>query len=458
MDSPEVIVVGGGIAGIAAALEVNKAGRRVLLIERSRFLGGRAGSSFLESEGELDAGHHVYLGCCTNLRQLLGELGVERLAPLEKRLDLAIIDAALGSRRRARLRAVPLPYPLSLAGALLRYGHLSPLDRLRAIGTVARAVRERRTADRAGRLERATFLQWLEESGASKEAIRCLWEPLAVAALNAPPAAVSASAGVMLLAESLAGGAKAASIGLFRAPMSRLWEPAVRLLEPAGGALLGRPVRRVIIEDGRAKGVALDLGEEIAAGAVIVATSHVHAVRLLPDAAASHPFFARLTRLATRPIVNVHLWYDRPVMDEVMTGVLGSPLQWIFDLSALYEKAPGDNPGRLGRHYSVSISDARREMEIPQAQLVEEIDREVRRIFPAAGQARLVRGLARKVRHATFTCEPGSAILRPTNETPVPGLFLAGDYTDTGWPATMESAVIGGKTAARLALGYLSRR
>lgn len=455
MVSPEVIVVGGGLAGIAAALELNKAHRRVLLLEKSGFLGGRAGSITSRDGEELDVGHHVYLGCCRAFRALLRELGAEDLAPLAKRLDLSLIDlgSGEGAVREAKLAAVRLPYPLSLAGAVLRYAHLAPSERLDVLRIVALAKSAYRNPKARPLLERASFSDWLRQKGARPRTVGRLWEPLVVATLNSSSDAVSAKAGVMVIAEGLAGGREAASVGVFRAPMGKLYDSVERLLSARGQVRLSSPVRELIIDGGEVKGVILADGTEIGSRSVIVAVSHVHLPALLPKRWADDPLFDRVTRLPTRPIVNVHLWYDRPVAAEMMTGVLDSPLQWLFDLSRLHGKASGP-PGAT--HYCVSISDPGDLAMSPQSSIIDALDREVRRAFPGAKDARLMRGLVRKMRHATFLCAPGTDELRPDNETPVQGLFLAGDYTNTGWPATMESAVQSGRRAAAIALQRLA--
>lgn len=444
MQAPKVGIVGGGLAAVSAALTLLDHGAFPIVIERSAYLGGRAGSHPGRNGNLLDVGQHVYLGCCTAYRRLLVRLGTDHLAPLTRRIDFALVDGLTG--RMAPLRAAALPYPLSLAGALLRYEHLDLADRWATL----RLVRRAQKAYRSGEGRHMTFGAWLAKEHASSSSIAYLWEPLIVAALNATPDEVSAYNAFMVIAQGLAGGATSAAVGLPRAPLAELLDPLDRIVAHNGEVRRRTKVHSLKIDEHKAIGVNLGRDEHLACDAVIVATGPNDALRLLPREWQSHPFFERVSRLDLRPIVNVHLWYDRPVLPRPMVGVVRSPLQWLFDLTALYSKPSGE-----GYHIAISLSAAEEWMALPGPALRERFVAEMARTFAPARDARIVRATVRKVRTATFACTPGHETMRPTNETPIKHLFLAGDYTQTGWPSTMESAVLSGEAAALAALRAL---
>lgn len=437
METPVVGIVGGGLAAVSAALTLKRLGLRPIVFERSSTLGGRAGTHVGRDGRVLDIGQHVYLGCCREYRALLRLLGTDHLAPLERRTDFLLIDAP--SQRTARLRAAPLPYPLSLAGAIAGYGHLSLRERLKTLALIPRATRARRQGPAPG----LTFADWLAEAGVPHAAIQYLWEPLILASLNATPAEVSAESALMVIADGLAGGRESASVGIPRQPLFRLLEPLPRVLGARGLVRCNSAVRSVTSHGTQAVGVTLEGDEHVACDAVLIATAHRDVGRLLPAEWAHLPYFARISRLAVRAIVNVHLWYDAPVLPKPMVGVVRSPLQWLFDLTTLHDEAT-----HRGHHVAVSLSGADELMKRPAGELARSTATDMARTFPAAARARLIDTAVRKMGHATFSCAPGDETLRPGNLTPVRRLFLAGDYTATGWPSTMESAVISGRLAA----------
>lgn len=459
MESADVIIVGGGIAGVRAAIDLTDRRRRVLLFERSPSLGGRAGAHQHGRDGLIDVGQHVYMGCCREYRRLLADLGTAHLAPLSRRLDLELIDAnPPRSRRqttRGAIKTAPLPYPLSLAVGLLRYVHLARGERWAAIGLMMRAQRDWRA--KRDELEQITFADWLHQNGCTSDSRAALWDPLIVATLNASPERVEARAGVMVLVKALGSGGDGAAIGIPRAPLSQLLQPLAHRIAPLGVVQTSAPVARVVVEGGRATGVSMADGRIVRSRTVILATAHLDVPRLLSDPTLKgHPFFARLDRLTSNPIVNVHFWFDRPVTRRPMTGFIRSPLQWLFDLTTLYGAAGGVDPGS-GHHYALSLSDAADLMERPKRLIVAEAEREIRRLLPGAREARLLKATVRKMRHATFGCEPGHRTCRPGHETPVTGLYLAGDYTQSEWPSTMEAAALSGRACAREVDRFLDR-
>jgi squalene-associated FAD-dependent desaturase len=448
----EVVVVGGGLAGIATALAAADGGARVTLLEARPRLGG-ATFSFQRDGLELDNGQHVYLRCCTAYQSLLERLGVRALAPLQPRLDVPVL--APGGRM-GRLRRGNLPAPLHLAGTLARYPYLSWPERM---GVVRAALALRRLDPTDQRLDRRSFADWLAEQGQSRAATDALWELVGLPTLNARTDQASLQLATMVFKTGLLTARDAADIGYSRVPLSRLHgEPAARALAGAGVQVRLRGHARAIelVDPGAAAGgaaaprLAVRTDEDrLEADAVVVAVPH-EAAGWLPARVVGPA--GQLERLGISPIVNLHVVYDRVVTTLPFAAGLGTPVQWVFDRT----ESAGLDPSR-GQCLAVSLSAAHDEVELPVAALRDRYLPALAELFPAARQATVTSFFVTRERTATFLPAPGTAALRPGAETTLHGLFLAGSWTSTGWPATMEGAVRSGLVAARAALRSLGR-
>lgn len=438
MSGRQVLVVGGGLAGITAALDLADAGHAVTLLEARPRLGG-ATASFPRGDVMVDTGQHVFLRCYTAYRGLLERLGVADRTALQPRLDIPVVDASSGPPyRRARLRRSGLPAPAHLLPALLGYGLLTPADRVRALRGAAALARL--DPDDA-RLDAVTFGEWLDAHGQTPATRRALWDLVAVPALNLPSEQASLALAARVFRTGLVDRADAGDIGVPLVPLARLHaEPAEVALAGAGVQVrLATPVRAVR-RDGAALQVDVD-GGALAADAVVLATPHGAAARLLPPDALGFPI-QRLGGLGSSPIVDVHVVYDRHVADvDPFLAVVGSPVQWVFDRTA----ASGL---RHGQYLAVSVSAADEHVGTPVAALRETFLPALEELFPAAARAQVLDVFVTRERHATFRQAAGSAAVRPPAATRVPGLFLAGAWTATGWPDTMEGAVMSGHRAA----------
>src|SRR6266498_3272522 len=423
----EVVVVGGGLAGIATALAAADGGARVTLLEARPRLGG-ATFSFQREGLELDNGQHVYLRCCRAYQSLLERLGVRELAPLQPRLDVPVL--APGGRM-GRLRRGNLPAPLHLAGTLARYPYLNWSDRL---GVVRAALALRRLDPADQRLDQRSFGSWLADQGQSRAATDALWELVGLPTAR-----------------------DAADIGYSRVPLSRLHgEPAARALGEAGVRVRMRCHARAIepadpgADGGGESRLAVRTDDDLLeADAVVVAVPH-EAVGWLPARVVGPA--DQLERLGISPIINLHVVYDRVVTTLPFAAGLGTPVQWVFDRT----ESAGLDPSR-GQCLAVSLSAAHDEVELPVAALRDRYLPELAELFPAARHASVTSFFVTRERTATFLAAPGTAALRPAAETALRGLFLAGSWTSTGWPATMEGAVRSGLVAARAALRSLGR-
>ncbi|WP_182908561.1 hydroxysqualene dehydroxylase HpnE [Microbispora sp. H13382] len=433
-----VAVVGGGLAGITAALALAEAGRPVTLYEARPRLGG-ATHSFARGGLTADNGQHVFLRCCTAYLGLLDRLGGIGRVRLQERFDVCVLTPHGG---RGRLRRAALPGPFHLLPALAGYRLLSPADRLRA---VRGALALRGLDPAAPALDRAALGGWLAANGQRDAVRRALWDLFAVAALNIPSDEAALGPAAMVFKTALLGRADAADIGVPSVPLGDLHGGAAL----AAIARLGGEVRLRAKVDAVLPGPSVLVGgRRVEAPAVVVAAPHGQAARLVPAEAA--PDRDAWAGLGASPIVNVHVVYDRPVTRLPFAAVVGSPVQWIFDRTEAGGLA-------RGQYLTVSVSAARHWIDVPTAVMREVFLPELERLLPAARAARVVDLFITRERRATFRQVPGSGGLRPGAATRWPGVFLAGAWTDTGWPDTMEGAVRSGLQAARLVRRHLER-
>lgn len=437
--SARTVVVGGGLAGLAAALRCAERGDRVHLLESRPRLGGLAGS-FLRSgpAGEIwvDTGQHVFLRCCTAYQGFLDRLGVAGDVTLQDRLSIPV---ARPGKRSAVLRRAALPAPAHLAPALARYRLLAPGDRLRA---VRGALALRRVDPGDAGADQVSFGAWLAAHGQRPAAVAALWDLIGVAALNAPAERASLALAAMVFRTGLLEDAGAADIGWSAVPLQRLHGDAARRRLTGAGATVTTGARVTgLREAGSSWQLTIRDGERYEADQVVLAVPPAAAEELLPHGAVDLPS-GWSGRLGTAPIVNVHVVYDRPVLDRPFLAAVGSPAQWVFDRTA-----PSGLRGG-GQYVAVSLSAARSAIERPSADLRAEMLPALAELLPGARTARVLDSFVTREPEATFDPAPGQAALRPPPATARPGLALAGAWTATGWPATMESAVRSGTAAA----------
>jgi squalene-associated FAD-dependent desaturase len=426
LSARRVIVLGGGLAGITAALDCAEAGAQVTLLEVRPRLGGAAYS--FEREGlMLDNGQHVFLRCCTAYRRLLVRLGSEQRVMLQPRLEIPVLSPQHG---QVVLRRNGLAAPLHLAGALLRYSHLTLAQRLNAA----------RAALALGRLDlrnaSGTLGEWLAAHGQDAASVAALWDLIALPTLNLPAAEGSLALGAFVLQTGLLSHNDAGDIGFHMRPLSEtLGDPAARVLADAGvDVRLGVRVEAVKPMRVRAG------GEDLEADAVVCALPHERASALLEPLLGEEA--SRWSGLGASPIVNVHIVYDRRVCHLQFAAGVRTPVQYVFDRS----EAAGLG---AGQYLAISLSGAAEEMRLSSEQLRERYVEAMAELFPRARRA-VLRSVHVSREHAgTFAARPGTESLRPGPRTSVAGLLMAGAWTDTGWPATLEGAVLSGHAAAR---------
>ena len=447
-------VIGAGFAGLSAAVRLAREGARVIVLEARSRLGGRA-TAFADREtGELvDNGQHVLFGCYVETLSFLCDIGALDHVRRQPQLSLMMIDRA---GRVSRLECPRLPSPLHLIAGVLEWEALTWTDRLSVLHMATplrlarRAIRDSASgAQKIAASPGETVESWLIRNGQTARLREMLWEPLALAALNQPATQAAAPLFARVLAEMFGGDSSAASILLPTVPLDAMYaDPARRFIERRGGEV--RTGTRAVVQlKGGAIG-AVGAGREVlSVQAVIAAVPWFAFAELFEgDAGDLQPVIDRSRALASSPIVTVNLWFDRPVMDEPFVGLPGRSMQWVFNTRA---GSGGDTS-----HLSLVSSGARLLTDRGNEDLIGVAYRELVEALPEAGQARLIRGAVIREPRATFSLAPGQPA-RPGTATPVRRLYLAGDWIDTGLPATIESAVRSGHRAAEAVIQMTKR-
>ena len=447
--TPDAVVIGGGVAGFSAATALAAAGARVLLLEARPGLGGRA-TAFTDPEtGErVDNGQHILMGCYTDTLALLDRVGALNRVRWQAGLALTMVDQR---GHESVLKLPPLPSPLHLLGGVLAWDALNWRERLSilqvgaTLGSGSALVPEGRNFSSArGGVSSETVREWLTRLGQAPRLCELFWEPLALAALNQSIDQAAASYFVGILERMFGPDPSSAALVMPVVPLDELYaEPARTWLEERGHEVRVNAPAKVVLEGERVTGV-LVRGEHIPAP-VVISTVPWHALGgvFAPPPPALAATIANAAALASLPIVTVNLWFDRPVMPEPLIGLPGRAFQWVFDRRAIV--------GGAGSHLSLISSGAEAIVAMTNEALVALALADVRAALPAARGAVLRKGLAVREKRSTFSLAP-DAPPRPQTETAIAGFVLAGDWIDTGLPATIESAAVSGHRAAAFVL------
>jgi squalene-associated FAD-dependent desaturase len=427
---------------MAAAWRLSSLGHPVTVVERRPYLGGRA-YSFVDKETgcQLDNGQHVFLGCCTSYIRFLDEIGTLGQTYRQRFLRIEVRN---GPSRRGVLKALPLPPPLHLLPSFLRYPHIGWWEKLRAVPVLLWLWRA--SFRKRPELEMESFYDWLRRHGQSERSIDNFWDLIIIPTLNDSSRHASAAMGFMVFQDGLLRDSHGADVGYARTGLSEVMGTAMeeRLRERGANLLLGRTVSRLLTNDTSAvTGVELAGGERLKADWYVSALTSDVLMEVLPPALREQPQFAPAAEHTWSPIVDLHIWYDRPVADFDFAAFVESPVQWVFNKSRIT-----DQEERSEQYLCVSLSGAWEFWPLSKQELQELFTKELQRVLPKAKEANVTRFLVVKEQKATFRSLPGVSAFRLPSKTPLANLFLAGDWTDTGWPSTMEGAVRSGETAA----------
>jgi squalene-associated FAD-dependent desaturase len=442
MPLQSVLVIGGGLAGLSSAVALADAGLRVELLEKRPYLGGRAASYLLPDGSHIDNCQHVTLGCCTNLGYFYRRAGVADRIRFYDRLYFIGRD-----RRPSTICSSLLPPPFHLAPSFLFFAGLERADKL----AIARAMREIvRARGEPAEARGITMREWLRRRGQTRGAIELFWRTVLVSALDEELDRAEARYGIDVFWKAFLSNRNGFRLGIPTVPLGELYRGCQQALERAGGRIRTRAsVREIRCADGRVAGVRLDDDAELNADFYLATVPHDALLGLLPaELVEQEPAFAGLRELRVSPITGVHFWFDRVVLGQPFLALLGLTVQWIFNKSALWTEADEAGPREAGQYLQLVISASYGLVERSRQEIIELCRGELGEVLPRSREARLVKATVVKETAATFSPVPGVDRWRPGQRTALPNLFLAGDWTGTGWPATMEGAVRSGYLAA----------
>jgi squalene-associated FAD-dependent desaturase len=456
--SPKVAVVGGGLAGLAAGSALAESGFRVTLFERRPYLGGRASSYQHPGTGEVvDNCQHVLLGCCTNLVEFYRRIGVEDKIRWYEQLTFLEPGG-----RASVIEPTALPAPLHTAPSFLRASCLNLADKL-AIGAGLAALTPVATHDTG-----ESFLHWLRRHGQTERAIDRFWKTVLVSALNEEIDLISVPYAAQVVRESFLKSRAAGRMGVPTVPLTELYSRAGDYITARGGEVR----LRANAESFRAEFADVKLllaGGEESFDFVIPAVPFDVLSRMLPQTTAAEPLRQTLSRFETSPITGIHLWFDRQITDLDHAVLLDRTIQWMFHKSQLLAAPGGHTNGRKkssrgdpdaanNSYVELVVSSSKALVEKSRQEIIDLALAELREFIPGARAANLVKATVIKEVHATYSPRPGIESHRPSPETVWPRIFLAGDWTATGWPATMEGAVRSGYAAAQCVARVAGRR
>jgi squalene-associated FAD-dependent desaturase len=451
MPSQSVLVIGGGLAGLSSAVALADAGLQVRLIEKRPHLGGRATSYTLPDGSEVDNCQHVTLGCCTNLADFYQRVGAgDKIRLYDK---LYFVDA---KGRRSTIEAAPLPPPLHMMPSFLFFGALTFADK-RGIANAMLAI-----ATAGGEppdIDGISMLDWLRRMKQTESSIERYWRVVLVSALDEELAQTDARYGIEVFWKAFLGSKTGYRVGIPVVPLADLYDGCREAIVRKGGEVRMRAnAREIRVKNNQFAGAMLADGTEITANACICSVPQNEVLELLPaEFTGPGAALEGVRNIKTSPITGVHLWYDRRVMTEPFLTLLDHTTQWVFNKSELSRPDEAAKKPEGGQYLQLVISASYELVAKSRQEIIDLCVRELGDVLPATRDAKLVKATVIKEVNATFSPSVGVDRYRPAQQSPVKNLILAGDWTRTGWPSTMEGAVRSGYLAAEALLAGLGK-
>ena len=447
--SPDVLIIGGGLAGLSAAVELTSRGHSILLLEQKQHLGGRT-YSFVHPEtgDEVDNGQHLMMGCYHSTLNYLETIGRSSLVEIQSNLSIVFRDP---KKRPSLFQTVSLPAPFNVLVGLLRLENISFAHRLALLRVGMELILK--NPDTNKHLQSITVAEWLDELKQPEENKKYLWDIIAIGALNDSTDRISAALFVKVLKSAFFGSRLNSSMVIPKKGLSTvLVDGAVEYIQQRGGIILtNTSVKRIPDITTQITSVELESGDVITPKAVISAVPYFDIPRLFEN-----PGTIGLTgmdQFISSPIVTIHVWFDAHFMQEQFVALINSPIHWVFNKSKIYGR---EDEGLM--YLAMVVSGAHNLVEKEKDELVTMAHHELKRFYPSASIAKVIHSLVIKEKRATFSSEVGLEQFRPQHKTPVQNLFLAGDWTDTKLPATIEGAVQSGYECAETADKFIKSK
>lgn len=439
----DVVIIGGGLSGLSAAVDLTSRGYSVLLFEQRQFLGGRAYSFLDEVTGDVvDNGQHLMMGCYKETRWLMKTIGSDHLATLQPNLHIDFLHPRRGI---ASLSCPNLPAPFHILFGMLGLTTVPFADRMKLLKVGLQL--QRNPAFIEPELASMTVDEWMTKLGQSEDNKKYLWDIIAIGTLNDDPRTVSALLFYRVLRAAFLGAKENSSMLIPRTGLSQLFaDPAVHYLRSYGAEIqLNAEVKKISIEGSNVQ-------------AVVCGNNHMEAkayISAVPYYAFDSMFEEKKLdsygeKFDSSPIITINVWLDRVIIQQEFLALLDSHVQWIFNKTKLYGK-----DASRGQYLSMVISGAAEYVDYTKERLVEMAFKELQEAIPLARHATILHSLVMKEKRATFSPKPGVEAHRPSAQTRFNNFFLAGDWTNTGFPATIEGAVLSGRTAANAAVKFL---
>lgn len=432
-----VIVIGGGWAGLSAAVQLAEKGLQVTLLEQSGRLGGRASSFIDDKTGDVvDNGQHLFMGCYSQTIKFLQKIGSYNKLKFQKNLSVDFVDR---KAKISALRCLSLPSPCHLFSGLWNLDTLSLSDKL----NMMKIYWDVKNWNGSGRLNGLTVENWLVQQGQSERCRKYFWDLITIATLNEQPSIAEASSLAIVLKEAFFGDKEKSQIAVSTVGLSELCgPPAEKFVNDRNGKILkNQLVTKIVVENESVQKVCLRDGSSVSADFYVSALPFFILSNVLEESQVKNSFFSRLQHLESSPIFSISLWFDRPIARNEFLGMLDTQVQWFFNKGAIL------NSQRSDGYVSLVISGAHQYLKMTNDEILDLCLEEMHQCFPESRNAGLLRSLIQREKNATLSPRVGCTQYRLPQKTPVNNLFLCGDWTDTGFPATIESAVLSASKA-----------